>query len=98
MAVTTSAITSVDAFSVSSTGTSTPAPASTGADDSYKWLLSWGIILLLLTLANKTRLGHVVIYYALWLMLLFLIVTQYRYISAALAPLGSSAPIAPPDK
>jgi hypothetical protein len=61
-------------------------------DDTYKWLLAWLVAIMVLTLINKTRIGHVFIYYWLWLLILFLVVTQYKYIAAALGPLGQPAP------
>ncbi len=61
-------------------------------DDTYKWLLGWLIAIILLTLINKTRIGHVLIYYWLWLLILFLVVTQYKFITDALGPIGQPAP------
>ena len=58
----------------------------------YQWLIAWAIMLVLLNLINRTRIGHVTIYYSLWLMLLFLIVTQYQFIASALAPLDTPVP------
>lgn len=61
-------------------------------NDTYKWLLAWILAIVALTLINKTRLGHVFIYYWLWLLILFLFVTQYQFMKAALEPLGTSVP------
>jgi hypothetical protein len=58
----------------------------------YRWLVGWGVMLIILSLINKSRLGHVTIYYALWLFLTFLIVTQYKFIAAALGPVGEPIP------
>jgi hypothetical protein len=62
-----------------------------GWDDTYKWLLAWAVALVILTLLNKTRLGHVFIYYWLWSLIVFLFVTQYKFIIGALKPLGTSS-------
>lgn len=61
-------------------------------NDAYRWMLAWAVAIVLLSLLNKTRLGHVLIYYWLWLLILFLVVTQYKFIASALAPLGEKAP------
>jgi hypothetical protein len=63
-----------------------------GWDATYKWLLAWLVAIVVLSLLNKTRLGHVFIYYWLWALILFLFVTQYKYIVQALGPLGQPAP------
>ena len=64
----------------------------TAWDETYKWLLAWAIAIVALTLLNKSRLGHVFIYYWLVLLIFFLVVTQYKFIVAALAPLGQQVP------
>lgn len=61
-------------------------------DDTYKWLLAWAVAIVGLTFVNKSRLGHVFIYYWLVLLILFLVVTQYKFIAQALAPLSEQAP------
>jgi predicted aspartyl protease len=65
-----------------------PPAATTTTDNTFAWLLAWSVMIVMLVLINKTRLGHVIIYYALWLMLAFLIVTQYQAIANLLKPLG----------
>lgn len=69
----------------------TPSTASAW-DTTYKWLLGWFTAIVILTLVNKSRLGHVFIYYWLWMLILFLIVTQYKYIVALLGPVGQPIP------
>lgn len=61
-------------------------------DSAYKWLLAWIVAIVLLSLLNKTRLGHVLIYYWLWLLIIFLLVTQYKFIANVLAPIGQAVP------
>jgi len=61
-------------------------------DSTYKWLLAWAIAVAVLTLLNKTRLGHVFIYYWLWSLIIFLFVTQYKFIVEALEPLDEPIP------
>ena len=68
------------------------ATTATTWDDTYKWLLAWAVAIAILTLLNKTRLGHVFIYYWLWTLIVFLLVTQYKFIVGALGPLGQPAP------
>jgi len=54
----------------------------------FKFVVGWGLMIALLTLLNKTRLGHVAIYYSLMLFILFILVTQYQ----KLAPLIANLP------
>lgn len=57
--------------------------------DGYAWLVAWGVMIAILTLVNRTRVGHAAIYYGLLLMLFFIIVSNYRFITTALAPFQS---------
>lgn len=57
--------------------------------DGYAWLVAWGVLIAILTLLNRTRLGHTAIYYGLILTLFFIVVSNYRFISTALAPFHS---------
>ncbi len=52
-------------------------------------LVVFGVVL---WLANKTRLGHTAIYYALLLMIFFILVTQYARIASVLSPLSNAFP------
>ena len=65
---------------------------SNGSYPTYRWLLAWAVLILVLFLLNKSRIGHLIIYYSLVLMLLFLIVTQYKWFVGVLAPFGSLGP------
>lgn len=56
------------------------------APSAYAWLLAWGVVLAVLTFINRTRIGHAAIYYALLLMLFFVVVSNYRFITSSLAP------------
>jgi hypothetical protein len=51
----------------------------------FLFLLGWAVMIVLLMLINKTRLGHVAIYYGILLLIFFIIVTEYKQ----LAPLVS---------
>lgn len=46
--------------------------------NTFQFLLSWLLILVILTLANRTRFGHVLIYYALLLMIFFILAVEYK--------------------
>ena len=63
--------------------------AGSGNVSAYSWLLAWGVLLAVVTLINKTRIGHAAIYYALLLMLFFVILSNYRFIQTALIPFAS---------
>lgn len=72
-----------------------PTPvASTGDEqaNTFQWLVGWLVVIVLASLANRTRIGHTFIYYGLWLLLVFLIVTQYKFIVAVLGPVGKPIP------
>lgn len=66
-----------------------------GSDEStfsaFRWLLAWGVLVVVLTLLNRTRFGHVLIYYGLILMIVLLLVTSYGTYVWALAPFVGSA-------
>lgn len=59
------------------------------ATTAFQWLLAWGVFLAILAILNRTRIGHLVIYYVLLLAVLFVLVTQYAWIQAALAPIAT---------
>lgn len=63
--------------------------ADSGNVSAYSWLLAWGVLLAVVTLINKTRIGHAAIYYALLLMLFFVVLSNYRFIQTALVPFAS---------
>ena len=62
------------------------------APSTYRWILGWILLIALLAFANQTETGHTILYYALVLVLVFLLVTQYQFIASALAPIGQKAP------
>jgi hypothetical protein len=87
------ATTAETAINYNSEGASTQTSSATDENAStFRWLLAWAIVIVLASLANKTRIGHTLMYYMLWLLLLFLVVTQYKFIAAALAPVGQPIP------
>lgn len=70
----------------------TPTTGSTGdMQSAYRWVIAWLAIIILLGVLNRTRLGHVVIYYALALCLCLLIVLEAQNIAQIFAPLGQTA-------
>lgn len=69
------------------TATTVPALPATNGAAAYRVLLAWAVALLLLGIANRSRVGHVTIYYLLALALFFLIVTQYRWFASVLQPI-----------
>lgn len=71
--------------STSQAGPNAPTTADT-VYPAYRWLAAWAVLLLILWLLNRTTLGHLAIYYALALCLLFLLVTNSQAISWWLAP------------
>lgn len=55
----------------------------------FNFLVGWFLLLLFLILVNRTRLGHVVIYYSLMLMILLVIVSEYKRITPYLLAVTS---------
>lgn len=55
--------------------------------DAYKTVLAWIILLSVLYLIGKTRIGYTAIYYAEVLILLFLFATQYQFFREKLSPI-----------
>lgn len=51
----------------------------------YTYILAYLIVIILLTVVSKTRMGYVSIYYLLLLTIILLFVTQAQFIAAALA-------------
>ena len=76
-----------------STATATTAGQGAPAwEHDWRWLVAWTMLALLLVALNRTRIGQVLIYYALALMLFFLIVTQFKFFADALAPFAQLGP------
>lgn len=65
-------------------------PSDTSDASAVSWLLAWGVLIVLLVLINRTQLGKTITYYVLALAVLFLVLTQYKFIAATLAPFQSS--------
>lgn len=71
-----------------------PAPSSSGSY-TMRWLLAWSVAAVLFFVAIRTRFGYNTAYYLVALMLLLLLVTQYRWLAAALAPITGQPVPAP---
>lgn len=63
------------------------APTVSPAVGIMRWVIAWAVVIMVLALINRTRLGHTLIYYALALMLLLLLVTQYKWVANVLSPI-----------
>lgn len=57
----------------------------------YAYLLAWFMLGVILTLLNRTKLGHAVIYYCLILLIFFVLVSNYRFIASSLRPLQADS-------
>lgn len=65
---------------------------------SFQWLLAWVVLLTVLIFLARTRIGYLLIYYALALAIILLLVTQYKWFAGVLAPFGSLRPgVVAPD-
>ncbi len=68
------------------TSASHTSPAGGQNFSTFQWILAWSVLGVVLLLLARTRIGYLLIYYALALSILFLIVTQYQWFAKALAP------------
>jgi hypothetical protein len=67
--------------------------AQTATDAStYAWVAGWVVFIAILAVLAQTETGHNVIYYSLILIILVLVLTQYRRIVDLLAPVGTELP------
>jgi len=71
-------------------GKTPPGDPNTTSYDAFQWVLAWAVVLAFLALITRTRLGYTLVYYALALVLLFLILTNYQWIASALAPIANA--------
>jgi hypothetical protein len=46
----------------------------------FMFVVGWLMLIFILTLLNRTRLGHVVIYYSLMLLILMIVASEYQNI------------------
>lgn len=60
--------------------------ASSGAY-TLRWITAWAAVLILFALAMRTRAGYAAAYYLAVLMLVFLLLSQYRAITTLLQPI-----------
>lgn len=81
-----------DSQSQSASSTQEGAAVVTSASGSpggaFRWLLAWGIVLVFVSLLNRSRAGHTAIYYSLVLAILLLTVTQFKWFQRALQPIS----------
>jgi len=59
----------------------------TDASMVYKYLIAYGLAILIFIGITKTKIGYNLVYYILVLALLFVAVTQYKFIVDALSPI-----------
>lgn len=67
-------------------------PGSDSTPTTYQWVVAWVLLIVLAMLAIRTQTGYKLVYYGLVLVLVFLLITQYQFIAAGLAPIGQPAP------
>lgn len=75
---------------------STPVELAQTKDPTFSWLLGWLLFIILLVLLSRNTLGHMIVYYGLLLVLIFLLVTQYKFIAATLGEVGIPESNLPP--
>lgn len=62
------------------------------ATSSYQWVVAWLVVIILCAAVAQTDIGYTTIYYGLVLILVLLLVTQYKFIATAMAPIGQTPP------
>lgn len=55
----------------------------------FNFILGWAVMIAILTLINRTRIGHVIIYYSLLLAILLILVTEYKKLAPLVAGIQS---------
>lgn len=65
-------------------GTAASVPSGDKEEPTYKFVAGWILLIVLLTVAAKTRVGYVIIYYSLMLIILLILVTEYQQIAPLL--------------
>ncbi len=77
----------------------TPVPTSPGdvrppkaqiEQNSYLYIVAYALLLGLCMLINQSRVGHVLLYYTLLIMILFVVVTEYSRLAPLFIPLDLS--------
>ena len=63
------------------------AAAANSTSSFFRFLLAYTVVIVIAVAVNKTRLGHLVIYYSLALLLLLQLVLNYKWFQQAIAPL-----------
>lgn len=54
----------------------------------FGWLLGWAVFIFFLWLLTRSRAGYALVYYGAWAALIILLLTQYRWFIAVLAPVS----------
>lgn len=62
------------------------------ASATFKWLVGWIIMLILLGALNTTRIGHVILYYSLALMIFVVLLTQAPRIAVYVGAISGTSP------
>ncbi len=57
--------------------------------NTFQFLAGWLLLIVILSLINKSRVGHVLIYYSLLLIILLILVTEYAQIAPLLSNIQS---------
>lgn len=57
----------------------------------YRWVIAWVILLAVLFLIAKWKIGYTIIYYLLLLAAVFVVLTQYQAITSLLSPFSQGA-------
>ena len=83
MAITNSASTTISPVG-SATGQAAKVAPSQSTAGTFGFVAGWILLIVILTFVNRTRIGHVLIYYSLLLIILLILVTEYTQIAPLL--------------
>jgi cell division protein FtsW (lipid II flippase) len=81
-----------DATDAFTSGKTAPVAQTQTDANTYAWIAGWVVFIAVLAMLAQTDTGHNVIYYSLVLIILVLVLTQYRRIVDLLAPVGTEIP------
>lgn len=64
----------------------------------FAWIMAFVVLGAFVFLLNKSRAGHTLLYYGICLLILVTLVTQYQFVTDALAPLTMGKSLNAPGK
>lgn len=63
----------------------------TGMSPALKFIIGWVVVIMLLVVIAKTRIGHNIVYYFLWLAFASLLIVNYKFFESLFNTASSDA-------